>query len=112
MIKDAHSSGYVESGVAFSKLDARGFVGLLREHERSLKLAAIGLVLAIGSSGLLLGGVTVAISSVLVMEGFDLLSAMTIGFFATGIIGATLGLFLAVRAIRFLVWKLPFDFTS
>ena len=89
--------------------DLRRVLGHLRQHPRPLKRIAAGLVLAIGSSGLLLGGVTVAISSALVMAGFDLLSAMTIGFFTTGTIGAAVGLSLAVGSIRYLTKQMPND---
>ncbi|HEY5667234.1 MAG TPA: hypothetical protein VIV64_10965 [Gammaproteobacteria bacterium] len=94
-----------------STSDLRRILGHLGQHPRPLKFIAAGLVLAIGSSGLLLGGVTVAISSVLVMvmAGFDLLSAMKIGFFTTGTIGAAVGLLLAVRSIRFLTKQIPND---
>lgn len=92
-----------------STSDLRRILGHLGQHPRPLKFIAAGLVLAIGSSGLLLGGVTVAISSVLVMvmAGFDLLSAMKIGFFTTGTIGAAVGLLLAVRSIRFFTKQIP-----
>ena len=89
--------------------DAHRVVAHLRKHRGSAIVCVIGIVAAIGSAGLLLGGVTVAISSALVMAGFDLLSAMTIGFFTTGIIGSSVGLILARRAIRSIAIKLPSD---
>ena len=75
----------------------------LEEHAALVKKATVGLVLAIGSSGLLLGGVTVALSSFFVLLGMDLLSAMTLGFFATGAVGVLLGsalLFTTARAFK------------
>jgi hypothetical protein len=90
--------------------DARRVIEHLRRHRGSVVVSLIGIVAVTGSAGLLLGGVTVAISSLLVIAGFDLLSAMTIGFFATGIVGTTVGLLLAVTAIRSIADKLPSDF--
>ena len=108
MDTNADSAPQPDNGSS-STSDLRRVLGHLGQHPRPLKGIAVGLVLAIGSSGLLLGGVTVAMSSVLVMNGFDLLSAMTIGFFTTGTIGAAAGLLLAVRSIRFLTKQIPND---
>ena len=87
------------------KSDLKQIVGqdvkpFISRHGACLKAAAIGLVVAIGSSGLFLGGITVAVSSLLVRSGMGLLGAMTVGFFTTGMGGILVGLTVSVAAIK------------
>ena len=63
-----------------------------------LKLFLVGLVILVGSFGLLMGAVTCAIASyVMVFHDVSLVPAMLTGFFTTGTL-SLLGGFLLVRA--------------
>lgn len=51
----------------------------------------IGMVIAIGSAGLLLGGFTVLLTYLLMGEGMEMIPAMIIGFFTVSVLGAVSG---------------------
>ncbi|MGC6425524.1 MAG: hypothetical protein ACON5H_00845 [Akkermansiaceae bacterium] len=62
-----------------------------------------GLVVAIGSSGLLLGGCTVLLTYILMGVGMEMIPAMIIGFFTVGIAGAVLGTLALVKGFHALM---------
>lgn len=70
----------------------------LTDKAADLKLFLVGLVILVGSFGLLMGAVTCAIASyVMVFYGVTLVPAMLTGFFTTGALSLLAG-FLLVRA--------------
>ncbi len=91
-----------------SRLSAKtAILQFAHTHRGLLAGAMTGIVLAIGSSGLLLGAVTVAISSFLVNAGMGLLTAMTVGFFVTSFVGLGLGALLVITSLGPLIRHLP-----
>ena len=73
----------------FKKLVGHKVQQVLGAH----KFALIGVVLCIGSVGLLLGGVTCTIASlILIKTNLDLTVAMMIGFYATWLLSMTAGI--------------------
>ncbi len=56
------------------------------------KFTIAGIVICIGSVGLLLGGITCTIASIILMKtDLDLTVAMMIGFYSTWLLGTTVG---------------------
>ena len=67
----------------------------LRPHWRKLLMLGFGVVVAIGSTGLLLGALTTALASLVMQFGVPMVPAMNVGFFTVGILSLGIGLWLA-----------------
>jgi|GEM_PF-6988932 len=65
-----------------------------RPHRRALALAGLGAVVAVGSTGLLLGALTTALASLVMRAGVPMVPAMNVGFFTVGGLALAAGLFL------------------
>lgn len=69
-------------------------------HRRTIMMMLLGVVIAIGSTGLLLGALTTGLASLVMQMGVPMVPAMNIGFFTVGVLALITGLFLAWAA-----WK-------
>ncbi|BCX47737.1 hypothetical protein HAHE_16450 [Haloferula helveola] len=67
----------------------------LQPHMRKLLMLGFGVVVAIGSTGLLLGALTTALASLVMQFGVPMVPAMNVGFFTVGILSLGIGLWLA-----------------
>lgn len=75
----------------------------LRAKKITLAVAAIGLTITIGSTGLLMGALTTALASYMMSRGMEMVPAMNVGFFTVGFVSLLAGataLLLAIKGLR------------
>lgn len=63
----------------------------------------LGLTVAIGSTGLLMGALTTALASYLMSRGMEMVPAMNVGFFTVGTVSLICGLTLLLATARKLI---------
>lgn len=60
----------------------------------------LGLTIAIGSTGLLMGALTTALASYMMSQGMEMVPAMNVGFFSVGTVSLICGLALLFGTAR------------
>lgn len=83
------------------------FKQALGARKVTLALLFLGLTIAIGSTGLLMGALTTALASYMMSRGMDMVPAMNVGFFTVGSISLVCGLGLLLATAKKLLKGLP-----